>query len=423
KTSEGLILIFLLVNIVGCAACTDIVAKYGLQKCTKWGSLLMAVGCWFRSGLGIFTLGDDQEVNLPSYASVVFGTVLVALAQPFFQCTPPLLSAQWFASNERATASAIALNFNEIGIAAAFLVAVVVAGDDLSHEGDDDGHDDATYHGLNRYNVVVAILATVTSIGTFLQFKEKPPGPPSASEYEKLQSEEHAEPPFHVSCKKFFSTPGFMQPLAAFMCSITIINVVGAFVEAYLERGGINNHKHIAWYGTLFEFTLVTGGIVIGKYVDETKEYRRVTKACILLSLIFLLPLGLEERRVGKEPVLLVVSLLILGFFVGPIRPVSAELAVEVTYPGDETAVESVQQLGGKVLSAIFVPLVARASRLNYEILPDVRLFAADIPGDIVALMAVTALTYWYYRSFNAPLLRTLAESRIVQGSAKDEKV
>ena len=42
---------------------------------------------------------------------------------------------------------------------------------------------------------------------------------------------------------------------------------------------------------------------VIGKYVDETKEYRRVTKACMLLSLIFLLPLGLEERRVGKEPV------------------------------------------------------------------------------------------------------------------------
>merc|ERR1719410_1316746 len=106
----------------------------------------MALGCWFRSGLTIIPiifydyLGWDS-INLPekyfglvSYYLLVTGTLMVGAAQPFFQCTPPLLSAHWFASDERATSSAIALNFNQVGIAMAFLVAGGMAGGD-----EDDG--------------------------------------------------------------------------------------------------------------------------------------------------------------------------------------------------------------------------------------------------------------------------------------------
>ena len=46
--------------------------------------------------------------------SEVIGTILVGAAQPFFQCSPPLLSATWFASSERALATATALNFNQV---------------------------------------------------------------------------------------------------------------------------------------------------------------------------------------------------------------------------------------------------------------------------------------------------------------------
>jgi hypothetical protein len=33
---------------------------------------------------------------MPPYVDEVVGTVLVGAAQPFFQCTPTLLSATWF---------------------------------------------------------------------------------------------------------------------------------------------------------------------------------------------------------------------------------------------------------------------------------------------------------------------------------------
>lgn len=271
KTSEGLIDKFLFMNVLSCLIVTDTVARFGLETCTKASALLMALGCWLRSGLGIVPvvfelLGIREDyaslietevfgVNifgLPPYPIVVVGTLMVGMAQPFFQCTPPLLSATWFASNERATATAIALNFNQMGIAAAFFVGGMMADD------------------LNRYFVLIAVLSTVLSIGTFCQFKNAPPIPPSASELSKVQSC-HQEPAFHVSVRKFFATPGFRQPLVAFIYSIAITNVVGAFIDEVMERGGVTDTRHIGWAGCGFEFAIVLGGIILGKYVDRTK--------------------------------------------------------------------------------------------------------------------------------------------------------
>lgn len=413
KTSEGLIDIFLFMNVLSCLAVTDAVARFGLQKCIKSSSLLMAVGCWLRSGLGIVPLlfellgiredyasFIDTKVfgvplfGLPPYPVIVVGTLMVGMAQPFFQCTPPLLSAQWFASNERATSSAVALNFNQVGIAAAFVVGGAMA----------DGYD-----GLNRYFALIAILSTVASIGTFCHFQNLPPIPPSASELCKLQSC-HREPRFHVSVRSFFSTPGFAQPLAAFICSIAITNVVGAFINDVMERGGVTDIRNIAWAGCGFEIAIVLGGIIIGKYVDRTKEYKRVTLTCIALSLILILPLGLTEHKLGKEPALLVVSLFFLGFFVGPVQPINAELAVDVTYPGDETAVESIQQFGGNFCSALLVPVAGRAAKLDYQLLPNVPLLASDIRGDVIFMMAISIATFCFYRSFDAPLRRSMMD-------------
>lgn len=413
KTSEGLIDIFLFMNVLSCLMVTDAVARFGLQKCTKASSLLMAVGCWLRSGLGIVTvvcevLGIRERFSsflnteifgtplfgLPPYPVVVIGTLMVGMAQPFFQCTPPLLSAQWFPSNERATSSAVALNFNQVGIATAFVVGGIMA----------DGYD-----GLNRYFALIAAISTVVSIGTYLQFQSLPPIPPSASELSKVQSC-HRDPPFHVSVRTFFSTPGFGRPLAAFICSIAITNVVGAFIDEVLERGGITDTKMIGWTGCGFEMAIVLGGIVLGRYVDRTKEYKRVTLACIGLSLVLILPLGLTDHKLGNEPVLLVISLLLLGFFVGPVQPINAELAVDVTYPGDETAVESVQQFGGNFCSALLVPLAGKAAKLDYQLFPHVSILESDIRGDVIFMMVLSLATYLYYRGFDAQLRRSMMD-------------
>lgn len=226
-SAASLIDMFLFMNVASCFLVTDIVAKFGLQTAIQGAGVLMAVGCWFRSGFAFLlpaaqafgwddiasTLiaNSDNPAGLVPYPLVVVGTLLVGAAQPFFQCTPPLLSAQWFASDERATSTAVALNFNQIGIATAFLVGGAMANSPT---------------GLEQYFGLISVICTLLAVGTVLQFENLPPSPPSSSELEKFIKGEK-EPPFLESVKTFFDTPGFTRPLIAFICSISITNIVG----------------------------------------------------------------------------------------------------------------------------------------------------------------------------------------------------
>jgi len=288
----------------------------------------------------------------------------------------------------------VALNFNQIGIATAFLVG---------------GSMGNTSEGIIWYFLLISVLCTICCMGTFWQFEALPPVPPSTSELEKLIKGD-VEPPFLVSAKKFFNTPGFARPLAAFICSIAITNIVGAFIDEVMARGGITKRSSVALAGSGFEMAILLGGIILGGHVDKTKAYKKVTLLCIALSIVFVIPLGLTEHALGKEPALIVISLLGLGFFTGPIQPINAELAVDVTYPGDETAVESVQQIGGNLVSAILVPLAERAAREDYQLLPDIPILASDIRGDVILLMTISLMTYVFFSGFDAPLRRTFAD-------------
>jgi len=420
-SAANLIDIFLFTNVASCFLVTDVVKKFGLQKSIQGAAFVMTLGCWCRSGLGFLPQFFGPEVanavgkgdyglfgaldpltppsaddgGLVSYTLILVGTILVGAAQPFFQCTPPLLSATWFASNERATSTAVALNFNQIGIATAFLVGGAMA---------------TSTEGLESYFGLIAVICSIITLGTVLQFQGDPTHPPSASEYEKRISGE-VEPPFLESVKSLFKIRGFTFPLVAFICSITITNIVGAFIDEVMCRGGITDQFQVDMAGAGFEIAILLGGIGIGGFVDRTKEYKRVTLICIAASAALIVPLGLTEHAIGQEPVLLLLALFSLGLFAGPIQPINAELAVDVAYPCDETAVESVQQIGGNLVSALLVPVAERAARADYQLfLPPLE---SDIRGDVVLLTALAGIAYTFYTFFDAPLRRTEAEKKI----------
>jgi hypothetical protein len=82
-SAAALIDLFLFTNVASCFLVTDVVAKIGLQRSIQGSAILMTIGCWLRAGISVDTI--------VSYPAVVLGTVLVGAAQPFFQCTPPLV--------------------------------------------------------------------------------------------------------------------------------------------------------------------------------------------------------------------------------------------------------------------------------------------------------------------------------------------
>jgi hypothetical protein len=99
-----------------------------------------------------------------------------------------------------------------------------------------------------------------------------------------------------------------------------------------------------------------------------------------------------------------------LGLAAGPVQPINAELAVDVTYPCDETAVESVQQVGGNMISALLIPVAEYASNADFQLLPNIPMLASDVRGDVVVLLLVALLTMAYFNTFDAPLARTMAD-------------
>jgi len=424
-SAANLIDLFLFTNVASCFFVTDVVARFGLARSIKGAAGLMTAGCLLRSGVPdlmwlakfgvspavahatdgagtlVQALVDDSTLTeasrlagLEPYSFLVLGTVLVGFAQPYFQCTPPLLSATWFAADERATATATALNFNQIGIAVAFLVGGSMAKNEV---------------GIHEYFGLITLLCAGVTLGTLLQFENAPLTPPSYSEMQKLATGEK-EPPFLESVKKLFATPGFKMPLAAFICSISITNVVGTFIDEVMERGGITDQLGIDLAGAGFELAILLGGIVIGGYVDKTKNYKSVTLGCLVATMFFVVPLGLTDHMLGNEPILLVSALLGLGLACGPIQPINAELAVDVTYPSDETSVESVQQVGGNLVSALMVPVAEWALNLDWEFFKNIRPLDSDVRGDVLLLFTVALVTIVYFSTFDAPLRRTLAD-------------
>lgn len=377
---ENLIDLFLFTNVFFCFIEPYAIKAFGLRTPIVGAGLLMAAGCVLRSGVPFV-----GEV-LPEYVTMVAGTMMVAAAQPFFQCTPPLLSATWFAPNERAQATAIAINFNQVGIATAFLIG---------------GEMGRTVEGLKPYFDVMTISAVVVALGAMLFFQERPPTPPSTSELEKMdmQAEGKDDVGFIEQVQIFLSTPGFIQPLIAFVCSIAVTNVVGAFLERLLNTAGISSPETVEYVGVGFELAIVIGGIVLGGLVDENKEYKKVTLACLAATLVAVFVSGLSV----SPAFLVVVALLAIGALTGPVQPINAELAVEVTYPADENAIEATQQLCGNLVSALLVPVCLYAAGYTLAI-PGT---GGGIQGDTALLMVLVAGCLGYYSTFNAPLKRT----------------
>ncbi|CAJ1346454.1 unnamed protein product [Effrenium voratum] len=385
----SLIDIFLFTNVFACFLEPYVIRKFGLRIPIVGAAVLMAVGCWLRSGIPF----SGEE--LPGYSTVVAGTMLVAVAQPFFQCTPPLLSATWFAPDERALSTAVAINFNQVGIATAFVAGGAFGGSEA---------------GLKAFGPF-GMRKSASELEKMLAAKQS--GTLKSKDAKEKKKDVPADT-FLREARRLVATPGFIPPLAAFVTSIAVTNVVGAFMDLVrappkssvlgqtneglkrkprqkLQRAGFNDQMEVDLAGAGFEIAIVCGA------------QASVTLWCLGATLLGVLLLGMESMPRS----LALVALLAIGSFAGPVQPINAELAVEVTYPCDENAIEAVQQLCGNLVSALLVPICEWAAE-NKVTVPG---FSGYLRGDTLLLLAILVVVSVYFSTFSAPLRRTEVDS------------
>lgn len=397
--ASELVDIFLFANVASCFFYTDVAAFFGLQKVIFAAASLMAAGCWLRSGVplpNIWQSMDELARTMPGYNQQIVGTVLVGIAQPFFQCSPPLLSASWFGPSERALATATAINFNQVGIATSFVVGGLMAN---------------TAGGMHEYFDVISISSTLLAFATIALFRERPASPPSASAAAAWKAESTVDrTEFKLSYPgkaiELLKTKGFIGALVAFVASIGTTNVVSTFTASELARAGFPEGFDVDIAGAEFQVAIVLGGIFLGRYVDTTKRFKPAMLSCLAASVGLLAALGISEGiQTNLQQAWVVGLLLALGAAIGPVQPIAAELAVEVAYPCDENAVEATQQLAGNLFSFLLIPLCVKAAAFDFE-----GINTYDVRGDTLILLALVGCTTVFFSGFEAPLQRTLLD-------------
>ncbi|GMF09726.1 unnamed protein product [Phytophthora lilii] len=301
--------------------------KIGLRFGVLLGGLLQAVGAALRFFGCFFETMDEVDVT-------VIGQILASFAMPFMVNSPAVLSANWFPPSLRATATSVAVNANSMGTALVYLTApfIVLSSDEVPD-----------------YNFYMAVLAggmwgiALVFFRSFPSARQDRPKSHLGDDYDWGQ------------WTNAFSHSGFWHTLVAFSLAECVLNAMCALLTKFLSVTNFSTTQ-IGVFGAVFIISSLVGSQVISRYVDKKRNHKTAMQICLLLIAVGIALFRLVPKvEIGST----LLSLLFLGFVLGPVQPIVLELGVECAYPTSAATVAALQQLCGNFLSAIVVPVLS----------------------------------------------------------------
>ncbi|KAJ1715513.1 major facilitator superfamily domain-containing protein [Aspergillus flavus] len=298
------------------------VERMGLRGSNIVASVLLLVGNWIRYA------GTVSAVK--NYGVVMFGQIVIGLAQPFCLSTPSKFSDSWFTDQGRTSATAIATLANPLGAALGQF-----ANPYLAKIPDD----------LPRMVLIISIISSVASLPS-LFIPSKPPTPPSAAAAVNRT-------PLLVAFKDIaekrdfwlLSLP-FSIYVALFNSTITLIN------QAVIPYGATEEEAGIA--GGILIGAGLLGAAIISPLNGRFKWYTGTIQilfpitCAMYISLVFA-----PASSWGIWPTYLVCA--ILGFSSFSLVPVLLELLAELTFPHSPEIGSTISWLGGQIFGAVFI--------------------------------------------------------------------
>ncbi len=139
------------------------------------------------------------------------------------------------------------------------------------------------------------------------------------------------------------------------------------------------------------------GSSVIATMVDRTGWFHSTALICLALSCFFhLCFMGALDSGLK---IWTIVTLVLMGFFIGPVEPLSAEIGVEATFPSNESITIANQQLLSNFVSAILVPImnVLRDDRTSYS-------------KSLLVLLVFLVFSLVFFSTFTSPYNRLLQD-------------
>ncbi|CEO60225.1 Putative Permease of the major facilitator superfamily [Penicillium brasilianum] len=283
---------------------------------------LLLVGNWLRYA--------GTKANGGIFGLVMFGQIIIGLAQPFCLCAPTRYSDQWFSDKGRTSATALASLANPLGAAIGQLV-----DSELATKPSD----------IPNMVLYISIITTVVSIPAFF-LPAEPPTPPSASS---------AIPrtPLIPATRQLLGTLEFWLILAAFAVYVGFFNSVSSLLNQILSPYGFSETDAGIAGAILIVVGLISAAIM-SPIIDKWKHYLGSIR--ILVPIIVASYIGLifaPSSSAGIGPMYAVMALMGASSFA--LLPIVLEYLVEITYPFSPEIGSTICWTSGQLLGACFI--------------------------------------------------------------------
>jgi FLVCR family MFS transporter 7 len=284
-------------------------------------SVLILVGNWVRY--------IGTRVDGGNFGVVMFGQILVGLAQPFVLAAPTRFSDLWFSSRGRVTATAIPSLANPLGGALGQLICPFLATSPAQ---------------IPSMTLYIAIIASVASIPSFF-IPSRPPLPPCPSAAETKM-------PTGQAIKTLIRRSEFWLITIPFIIYVGFFNAFSSLINQILEPYGFSESDAGICGAVLIVVGLVTAAI-LSPIVDKYKCFLLSIKLQVpVIAICYLCYIWIPGVTT------LVVPCLIAGILGGAsfgLVPIVLEYIVELTHPISPELTSTIAWTGGQLLGGIFI--------------------------------------------------------------------
>jgi len=427
---------FLALYLPGSLLASTLMSTHGLRYCLVLGSVMNGIAGWLRYVSALSWVHDSSVFpSWAPYGILLLGQCTAAIVQPMFTNAPSMISAEWFATNERDIATTIAALVNLIGNAAGQVIPPIVVSGDFGN---------GTGSGMDVLLLSEAILASLGFLLTFFLYRDRPadvfPSRIALMKHRAREAEQRLREVEHMEQEEVDGMTGalsrwgaasmgvgqvvktwmqllkdteFIKLMLGFGAGLAIFNTLMTVISQMIRPAGYTDDDAGTFGGVLIGAGLV-GAMIVGPVLDCTKMYKVFLKVGMPIALAA--TIGFVVALKPDNMLWLIVGIGCLGFVMLPMMPVSLETAAECTYPIPEDCSSALLMITGQLMG---IPLIFL---LEYfiELRPKYDGCVWTPAGIfLVCSISVCVIFVWW---FNGDMKRLQAErERSFSGSAGDE--
>ena len=270
-------------------------------------ALIKYLGCYYSNNTG--------------YVITLIGQIASSIATCFILPMPAELSARWFSSNERSTATSMSASGHFLGISLGCFLSTVLVGNTGPV---------STSRGLQYGQLCLGLISLVLTTAVFFLFQSEPSIPPSKSQ--AMSALYDLKLTYRESLKALAHNVDYCVFLIGFGIIFGAMYAFWAITEETLTKHFLGPEYEIGFVGTVSAIFGVPGMLIGGLWLDRRKTYKSSSVLVSLLLVIISLAYTLLIKYTTSIAGVYIVGGM-YGFLISSFISIGFVLADEITYP------------------------------------------------------------------------------------------